>query len=117
MCARAWGSVCEARVCLANRAVGVQVQLYGRERESGGKCAAGGDSKWVGDSGWVLGKKCSWQVPDPQVEDRAARLEFQSPVGCLSGYSHQGREDKGQRDLSAAGSPTPGGGRAARRLS
>lgn len=54
----------EAHVLLANRAVGVQVQVYRRERESRGKCAAGGTLNGLCALGGSWGK-CSWQVPDP----------------------------------------------------
>lgn len=66
--------------------VGVQVPVCRWGRGSWGRCAAIGLRPQVG---------------------RAARLEFQPQMGCLSGYCHLGgREDKGQ-GASGAGPAAP----------
>lgn len=92
-------SVCVA-LGLYDQVVDVQVQDCRWGKGVPGKMCSWGHPRWPKSSGWVLGKMYSWQVPDPQVGKRAAGLEFQPQMGCLSGYCHLGsREDKGQRGL------------------
>lgn len=86
--------VCVSHVCLA-KWWGVQVPVC----------------RWE-----VLGKVCSWQVSDPQVQEVGSQAGISAPNRMLSGICHLGgREDKGQGaselpaapQLVGAGQPKP----------